>query len=666
MISCVQYGGHFMKQHKAIYQAWNKYVAHSTPIPNHIDGVRDEITASWKRSKAKIDPFQTQMKFASKEVLEQKLQENTLLIQIAYPYLVEFYRHLQSNDYQIVLTDSEGCQLKRISQNSQQDQMAKEIQLFDGCLFSESSVGTNGVGVCLELQKPVMVLGAEHYLKMYHNVACYSSPIYDSTHQLIGCILITGPLDSYNPMIMGMLSAAVAGIEKEFELTSAHLLLTSTMDSFNKAILILDHNSKILHYNQVLIQLLKLKQTDLTGLYLHDLIDVNSLPSILKNAENEIENYECIINNIDNEQLELSVTVKPQSMNTTLILIESQNDVHRLANQLAGFKAVATFDDLHGNSSTIQNLKLMGKVMAKAEGPMLIFGETGAGKDIVAQAIHNESDHKDGPFVTVNCSTVQKAYLEKELWGIYDDESPSERKPGKLELAHGGTLFLVEISNMSMDVQEKLVQTLQKKSFTPQGSQYEKLLHVRIIASTSKNLYSLVEKGMFRQDLYYLLNSLHLTIPPLRERKDDIYPLLAHTLKTLCESLGIEEPKFDAESLDALIHYRWPGNTRQLESVVDCALNASNGKEITLGSLPLDVVNDYYAERNSTYFHANNRAEKNNSSLHPKAQEYSQILYAIKVHKGNVKLAAESLHMSLSTLYRKLDKYSIHPKDFIH
>ena len=104
-----------MKQHKAIYQAWNKYVAHSTPIPNHIDGVRDEITASWKRSKAKIDPFQTQMKFASKEVLEQKLQENTLLIQIAYPYLVEFYRHLQSNDYQIVLTDSEGCQLKRIS-----------------------------------------------------------------------------------------------------------------------------------------------------------------------------------------------------------------------------------------------------------------------------------------------------------------------------------------------------------------------------------------------------------------------------------------------------------------------------------------------------------------------------------------------------------------------
>lgn len=653
-----------MTQQDIIYQAWEKYIALPGPVPEHIEGVRDEIVQSWKRSKAKVNPFQEQMKFASQEDLNKRIQENTLLIQIAYPYLLDFYRHLQSTEHQIILTDSEGCQLKRISQNLQQEEMAKEIQLFDGCLFSESSVGTNGVGVCLALKKPVMVLGNEHYLKMYHNVACYSTPIYDPSHHLIGCILITGPLNSYNPMIMGMLSAAVAGIEKEFELTVAHHLLTSTMESINRAILILDHNNKILHYNQVLIQLLKLKQTDLTGHYLHDLIDVNSLPSILKNVEKEIENYECIINNIENEQLELSVTVKPQSMNTTLILIESQNDVHRLANQLAGFKAVATFDDLYGNSSAIQNLKLMGKVMAKADAPVLLFGETGAGKDIVAQAIHNASDHKDGPFVTVNCSTIQKAYLETELWGNYDDESPSERKPGKLELAHGGTLFLVEISNMSMDVQEKLVQTLQKKLFTPQGSQFEKRLHVRIIASTSKNLYSLVEEGMFRQDLYYLLNSLHLIIPPLRERRDDIYPLLGRTLRAICDSLGVDQPEFDAESLDALINYRWPGNTRQLESVVDCAFNASNGKEITLSSLPLDVINDYYADRNNVYFQANNRAEESDSSLHPKAQEYSQILYAIKTSKGNVKLAAESLHMSLSTLYRKLGKYSIHPKDF--
>ncbi|WP_281628277.1 sigma 54-interacting transcriptional regulator [Traorella massiliensis] len=644
-----------------VKQAWETYVAHSNDIPDHIEGVRDEIIQSWKRCKQQLDPFQKQMSFVSSDILEKKMSENALLIKIAYSYLLEFYHYLQSTDYQIFLVDKEGCQLKRIADNKQQDKFAKEKQLFDGCLYTEEKAGTNGISVCLQQKRPVMVIGSEHYLEIYHNVVCYSAPIYDFMNQIIACLLIVGPLSSFNPMIMGMLSAAVAGIEKEFELTTTNHLLNSTMESLNSAVLVLDHQQKIIHFNQQIFRVLQLSKQDLTNKSIYDIINYDSLPEALRSFQEAYTNIECTLINSNQVHVDVSLTIKPQSMDSTLILIDLQNEVHRLANQLAGTTAIYTFEDIQGTSKAIENLKLLGKTIASSDQPALIFGEAGTGKDMVAQSIHNASSHKTGPFVSVNCSTVQKGYLEAELWGSGD---LTDKKPGKLELAQKGTLFLVEVSNLSMDAQEKLYHFIKTNEFINPLTNYKKKLNVRILASTSKNLYALVEKGMFRQDLYYALNGLHITIPPLRERMEDVLVLSKVYVKQYSESLGIEQPMLSAESLDALMHYQWPGNVRQLESVIDCAVNASNGKEIGLNSLPLDIINDYYAEKNSLYFYASNRLEKTDSSLHPKAQEYNQILYAMKASHGNVKKAAEALHMSLSTFYRKINKYHIYPKDF--
>lgn len=650
-------------QKEQIKKAWLTYIANHQPIPDSIEGVRDEILESWKRCQSNLDPFHTTSVFLPETLLQEKIQENAMLIQIAYPYLLEFYKHFQSDHYQIILTDSQGIQLKRIASTTQQDKLAQENDLYNGCYYSEEKAGTNGVGLCLMLEKPVMVLGYEHYLEKYHNVACYSAPIYDPSNQIIGCILITGPLSSFNPMIMGMLSAAISGIEREFKLTLSNQLLHSTMESLPSAILLLDSNKKIVHYNSKLLELLQIDE-NIYGKYIFDVIQLKLLPDDLRFLDRPITDIECTIVNKNHVHIDVSMTIKLQTLNNTLISFRNQKELHQLANQLAGTRAIYTFDDILGTSSMIQNLKNMGKMIAKSNQPTLIFGEMGTGKDIVAQSIHNASDRKKGPFVSVNCSVIQKSYLEIELWGSKQKDDYLHNNPGKIELAQDGTLFLIEISNLPMDVQEKLYLFLKTNEYIHPVTQYCKKMNVKVIASTSKNLFSLVENGMFRQDLYYLLNGYQLIVPPLKQRSEDILPLTNHYIQEYSKLIGINQPRLNDECKAALLHYSWPGNVRQLENVIDAAINSVSGHEIGLNLLPVDIVNEYYADKNETYFYASNRLEDSDSSLHPKAQEYNQILYAIKQANGNVKEASILLHMSLSTLYRKLNKYHIYPKEF--
>ena len=228
----------------------------------------------------------------------------------------------------------------------------------------------------------------------------------------------------------------------------------------------------------------------------------------------------------------------------------------------------------------------MARTAAQNDLTVLIQGETGTGKEIIANAIHNASRRARKPFISLNCSAIPENLLESEFFGHEKGSFTGaiKRKIGKFELAHGGTLFLDEIGDMDLRLQAKILRAIQEKKIERIGSDNQIQIDVRIIAATNRDLRKMVFEGSFRKDLFYRLNVWNITIPPLRERKADIEILTTHLLKKICKKLGRRSITVSPEALSIMIRYDWPGNVRELENVLERIVLNSKGKEYIDGN----------------------------------------------------------------------------------
>ncbi len=230
------------------------------------------------------------------------------------------------------------------------------------------------------------------------------------------------------------------------------------------------------------------------------------------------------------------------------------------------------FKDMVYGSLLMEEVVLQASKYAKVDSTVLIFGESGTGKEIMAQALHNDSQRKNGPFVAVNCAALPDNLLESELFGYVEGSFTGAKKEGKkglFEMAHGGTIFLDEISEMSLEVQARFLRVIQEKEVMRLGDDKIVPVDIRILAATNKNLWRCVQEGIFRQDLFYRLNVLNINIPPLRERKDDIQPLAALFLADYCGKYDVSRPGFTADELASLRVHDWAGNVRELQNVIE-------------------------------------------------------------------------------------------------
>lgn len=317
-----------------------------------------------------------------------------------------------------------------------------------------------------------------------------------------------------------------------------------------------------------------------------------------------------------------------------------------------------------GNSEPMKELLNQVRTIAPFNSSVLITGETGTGKELIAQNIHHQSSRAKKPFVAINCAAIPEQLLEDELFGHVKGAftGAQNSREGRFELANGGTLFLDEIGDMNLALQAKLLRVLQERKFEKLGASRSIEVDVRIVAATSANLEKRLQDGSFRPDLYYRLNVINVQLPPLRERVEDIIELAGYFLARFCGSNGIPTKKLDSETESLLISYNWPGNIRQLQNVMErCAILCSENKTLSPKNLPKEIQN--YVPL-TTLLNTNSVKSANPSTMVDfdtvvTEVEKDLLCQTLKKTNGNKMQAAKMLNMKRTTFIEKLKRLGL-------
>jgi len=313
------------------------------------------------------------------------------------------------------------------------------------------------------------------------------------------------------------------------------------------------------------------------------------------------------------------------------------------------------------HSEKMKSLIELVKKVSKQEMNVLIVGESGTGKEVVARAIHQLSKGSANPFVPVNCGALPESLFESELFGHEKGAFTGavNSKPGLLEFAEGGTFFFDEIGDMSLNLQVKILRMLEEKKIRRVGGQKEININVRIVAATNRNLEELVANGKFREDLYYRINSLRIDIPPLRERREDIIPLIKFYLKEHCQNSDKLERKLTPEAEESLISYSWPGNVRELQNVVSRLQFLCTNDLITENDLPLPLIKKHEMFDKNIF----NMGYKEAKEKIIEKFELDFLTYYLRKNSGNVTKTAEECGIDRRSIHRLIAKYNIIHKD---
>jgi len=350
---------------------------------------------------------------------------------------------------------------------------------------------------------------------------------------------------------------------------------------------------------------------------------------------------------------------KPLSIDKTLILLKHAVEAKRLRIENRELKKQLTPKSaIVGDSIPMKALRQQIQLMAPTNGRVLIFGESGAGKELAAHAIHAQSLRKDEMFVEVNCAAIPEDLIESELFGHTKGAFAGAvtDKEGKFQRAHGGTLFLDEVGDMSLKTQSKVLRTLDEQRFTPVGSGDTTTVDVRVIASTNKDLEDEISKGNFREDLFYRLNVIPFFVPPLRERQEDIPLLARHFLKEFSAAYGRRPREITDGAIETLMRYSWPGNVRELRNVIErIVIMNPTTLRFDRKHLPPLVHRDGHRHNAGAEF----------STLHQARAAYERdyILKKLDENHGNISRAAEVLGLERSHLYRKMKTLGIAAKE---
>ncbi len=347
---------------------------------------------------------------------------------------------------------------------------------------------------------------------------------------------------------------------------------------------------------------------------------------------------------------------KPLTIEKVTVAVKNAVQQRRMDRELHRLREDTASPEIIGDSVPVKALRQQLRLMAGTNGRVLIYGESGTGKELVARALHKMSPRADGPFVEVNCAAIPEDLIESELFGHRRTNlnGTIDHKIGKLQKAHGGTFFLDEVGDMSLKTQAKLLRALDEHRFEPVGAAQSIQADARVVAATNKNLEREIERGNFREDLFYRLNVIPFTVPPLRDRAEDVPLLAAHFLREFSLAYGRKPKELSEDAVEALSRYYWPGNVRELRNLMERIVILHGQRRIEARHLPIDGTRRPEKSKTETF-----------GSLHEvkEAAERDYILRKLDETSGNVTRASELLGLERSNLYRKMKTLGIAPKE---
>lgn len=651
--------GYDVQDKELLHHMWEMFVREGK-LHSMVEPI---VKESWKRSKQyNVDPFQTSGKqHLSEQGLKQLIEKKKELIQITLPLMNTLYSLVKGSGFLVILCNERGYLLKVIGDKKPLKD-AEKIQFIEGANWHEKVVGTNAIGTSIKEGIPIQIFSYQHYTKATQSWTCSASPIYDANGEIIGVLNVSGPYEKVHPHTLGMVVSTVKAIEYELQLkekTEKNELMKSyleeTTNTLNDGIIIMNEKGTIIKTNKMLERMLAILPNEMEGEKITDIFENKTISTFLQ-TNHEVIDREVKLRLRKNEfhtsvLLNAKPIVREGHVIGFLVTVKEIKKVRQFVNQLSGNQAKITFHEIIGENEQFLNSIYEAKLAAHSESTVLLMGESGTGKDLFAQAIHNESHRRQHPFLAMNCGGIPRDLLGSELFGYVEGAFTGARKggsAGKFELADGGTLFLDEIGEMSLEMQVLLLRVLQNREVIRIGGAKVVPVDVRIIAATNKNLKQEVEKGNFRKDLYFRLNVMPILIPNLNERKSDIPLLVDYFSKQLAYRLQRKTPTISSEVMDLLTNYEWQGNVRELQNIMERAIIKSTKNDLTLDLFPQEIYSMKAIQDDMRLFLPKKDALKKQA-----------LVDSIRKYNGNFSRAAKYLGISRSTLYRQMKRYNI-------
>lgn len=594
-------------------QIWEHFLKNESVTKK--EDLKEDIITSWYYCKDNnVNPYSGVAKdVLDLSTLEQKRKENEMLLQLARPHIQQLQEFLKGWRYITTITDRDGYIL--LEQGEKTVSMeANKINFTEGSKWVESEVGTNAIGLALRLKKSISVMGYEHFSVASQQWNCTAAPIFDHNNEVISIFNV---------------SSLYRSINYNYILACVQLAANSISLAWK---------------NQMEQDVKFLKQSEWSDEGISIVCTFNdvicSLPNKLLPAYQEYIGHSITTfsreTNIDVARSQIPIIHKERMIGyrVPITIPEKETSVY--------------FRGIKGTSTAFQKVLDKVKKVAPKGTAVHLFGETGSGKELIAHAVHENSNYANGPFITVNCGAVPESLLESEFFGYESGAftgANHKGNKGKLEQADGGTLFLDEVEEMPPSMQVLLLRAIQERAITRIGGTETIPLNFRMITASNEDIRELVKQGKFREDLFYRIYVFPITIPPLRERKEDIKYMIQDYLRKSnwfpSWHLRLEKIFMEAE---------WKGNVRELYNALErCEI--LYGDEVPTDAAIMELVSILepvsLKEKNAEDYRFTERIE------------IEKIKEELIHQTGNVPAAAEELGMSRATLYRKIKKYNL-------
>jgi len=638
------------------------------------------LAEGWKRSiEEKVDPLKKELDVYDPDAFLQVKSEsdNQEFFILSKSTIKDIVQTFEMQGVGIGIVSRDCCLLKAFGDNAFMEWAVRK-GIRPGSLWSNNSAGVNAISIGMERKTLIYTAGSEHYCKMLGDVSIYFAPVYFSQS--------TDPLEKPKDIYCGGGIALFTPFLSQGDAYGAVVSLIARLVSFHYstivstvglidvegiAILGVDYykgRKSVLYYNDSLFKVLEIPEEPLFYKQLDYLIDpvpenrafwsliesrkpVRNLPVTLSIRGKK---YRYVIKSATPHS---NLTEKNRGICLTISSVRQSNEA---LSKMVGHYAKTNFSDMIGENYTFKRAIQIAERIAPLDNNILILGESGTGKDLLAQSIHNASDRKSHPFVVLNCAALPRDLIASELFGHVEGAYTGSKRGGqmgKLELADGGTLFLDEIGDMPLDLQAVLLRVIEQKSFMRIGSNTNVQSDVRIISATNADLERKVKENKFRADLYYRLCGIRIMLPPLRERGKDIELLASYFVKRAVQAFKFPSVELDIDAISLLNSLPWNGNVRELQHTIESVLYLADGV-ITVELLReyLGLPKESQAPNHVIIIDEQALSEEEQQSRSLTKEYLEKVLIEYRYNKLE---AAKALSISRPTLYKYMKQYNI-------